>query len=281
MRPYAAVMILELPGERHSSSSGGHRVDHDDRVDAPERLVPLTGAFNFRDLGGYPAGGGNVIKRGRLFRSDGLHQLTDADIDILRSIGLRTIIDLRTPGEVEHSGRGLLGDEAIGYHHLAVVQRSRGEAVGAPAPAGDDLAERYLWYLETGREALVKALGLVAQPSNHPLVFHCTAGKDRTGVLAALVLDILGVEPETIVADYVITADRLELIIDRIRNDPTYSAGMSKVPASRFTVEADTMERFLDGVHAGFGGARAWALGAGVAPDDLDRMRSDLLEPAH
>jgi protein-tyrosine phosphatase len=158
------------------------------------------------------------------------------------------------------------------------VQQSGGEAVGAPAPAGDDLAERYLWYLDTGREALVAALGLVADPTNHPLVFHCTAGKDRTGVLAALVLDILGVEPEVIVADYVITADRLELIVDRIRNDPAYSAGMAKVPDSRFTVEAETMERFLDGLHADFGGARSWAVGAGVSPDDLDRMRADLLE---
>jgi protein tyrosine/serine phosphatase len=255
-------------------------VDHDGRVDVSERLVPLTGAFNFRDLGGYPAGGGQVTKRARLFRSDGLHQLTDADMDILRSIGLSTIIDLRTPGEVEHTGRGLLGHEAIGYHHLAVVQWSGGEAVGAPAPAGDDLAERYLWYLDTGRAALVTALGLVAESTNHPLVFHCTAGKDRTGVLAALVLDILGVEREAIVADYVITADRLELIVDRIRNDPAYSAGMSKVPASRFTVEAATMERFLDGLYANFGGAGAWAVGAGVSPDDLDRMRTDLLEPA-
>jgi len=255
-------------------------VVHDDRVDALERLVPLGGAFNFRDLGGYPAGNGGVTRRRRLFRSDGLHRLTDADMDILRDIGLTTIIDLRTPGEVEHTGRGLLGDEVIGYHHLAVVQRGGGEAVGAPAPAGDDLAERYLWYLDTGRHALVEALALVADPANHPLVFHCTAGKDRTGVLAALVLDILGVDREVIVADYVITADRLELVLDRIRTDPTYSAGMSKVPASRFTVEAGTMERFLDELHAAYGGARSWALGAGVSPTDLDRMRRVLLEPA-
>ena len=201
-------------------------------------------------------------------------------MEILRSLGLSTIIDLRTPGEVRHTGRGLLGDEPIRYHHLAVVQRGSGEAVGAPAPAGDDLAERYLWYLDTGRQALVEALALVADPANHPLVFHCTAGKDRTGVLAALVLDILGVEPGVIVADYVITADRLELILDRIRTDPTYSAGMSKVPASRFTVEAGTMERFLEELHATYGGAGSWAMGAGVSPADLERMREALLEPA-
>jgi hypothetical protein len=119
----------------------------------------------------------------------------------------------------------------------------------------------------------------VAQSSNLPLVFHCTAGKDRTGVLAALVLDILGVERDVIVADYLITADRLELIMGRVRSDPIYSARMTKLPASRFTVEATTMEGFLDGLYAGFGGARSWAIGAGVLPEDMDQMRADLLEP--
>jgi hypothetical protein len=172
-----------------------------------------------------------------------------------------------------------LEEEAIRFHHLAVVQRDRGEAVGAPAPAGDDLAERYLWYLETGRSALVEALRLMAKSSSLPLVFHCTAGKDRTGVLAALVLDILGVERDVIVADYLITADRLELIMGRVRSDPTYSARMAELPASRFTVEATTMERFLNGLYAGFGGARSWAMSAGVLTEDMDQMRAGLLEP--
>src|ERR1035437_6618090 len=138
-------------------------VDHDDRVDFSDRLGPPTGAFNFRDLRGYPGGGGLGTKRGRLCRSDGLHRLTGPDMDVLRSLGLSTVIDLRTPGELEQTGRGLLEEEAIRFHHLAVEQRGGGEAQGARAPAGDDLAERYLWYLEPGRSALVEALRLVAQ----------------------------------------------------------------------------------------------------------------------
>ena len=75
------------------------------------------------------------------------------------------------------------------------------QATAAPAPAGEELSERYLWYLEVGRQALVDVLGLLSDPARLPLVFHCAAGKDRTGVLAASVLDILGVEDEVIVAD--------------------------------------------------------------------------------
>jgi hypothetical protein len=157
---------------------------------------------------------------------------------------------------------------------------AEGEAVAAPAPAGDDLAERYLWYLEVGRESLVEALHLMGGGEHYPLVFHCAAGKDRTGVLAALVLEILGVAREDIVADYVITAERLRFIMERWRADPGFAERMDKVPASRFSVEASTMEAFLDGLRSQFGGARSWALGAGVSAATLDTMTGLLLEPA-
>ena len=99
-------------------------------------------------------------------------------------------------------------------------------------------------------------------------------------MLAALVLDILGVDAEVIVADYVITADRMELILDRYRSDPAFADRMAEVPASRFGVEAATMERFLGELGDRFGGAREWALASGVAREDLDRMKGLLLEPA-
>jgi hypothetical protein len=158
-----------------------------------------------------------------------------------------------------------------------VVREGEGDAVVAPAPGGDDLSERYLWYLDVGRQALVDALRLLGEPASFPLVFHCAAGKDRTGVLAALVLDILGVERGVIVADYVITAERMELIMGRYRADPTFAARLAKVPASRFSVEADTMERFLEALHGRFGGARAWAVSVGVPAGSLDRMEELLL----
>lgn len=246
----------------------------------PERLLPLAGAFNFRDLGGYPVPGGRVTRWGRLFRSDTLHELTPGDVAMLRSMGLATIIDLRTARELELTGRGPLGDLPIAYRHLSVIGEGgeAGEAVAAPAPAGEDLAERYLWYLDTGGKALVDALTMVAGPDSLPLVFHCAAGKDRTGVLAALVLEMLGVAPEAIVADYAITAERMELIMGRYRSDPNFAGRISTVPSSRFSVEGDTMARFIDGLHSRFGGARSWALAAGLSPDALDRMEELLVE---
>jgi len=256
-------------------------------MDARPRLVPLEGSFNFRDLGGYPGLDGRPTRWGRLFRSDALHGLTAADVAHLHAMGLRTVVDLRTERELDRTGRGPLEPEAVAFHHLAVVREgvrgevsADGESMAAPAPPGDDLSERYLWYLEVGRDSLVDALTLLGAADHYPLVFHCAAGKDRTGVLAALALEILGVDRGVIVADYVITAERLALIMERWRSDPGFAERMAKVPPSRFSVEASTMEGFLDGLANRFGGARAWALGAGVPAAALDRMVDLLLEPA-
>jgi protein-tyrosine phosphatase len=255
-------------------------IEHDGPVETPHRLVPLSGAFNFRDLGGYPGLAGRHTRWGRLFRSDTLHELTESDVERLRALGLATIIDLRTTRELVRTGRGLLEPEPVHYRHLSVVVEEDGEATAAPALAGDDLAERYRWYLEVGRGALVEALELVGDPASTPLVFHCAAGKDRTGVLAALVLDILGVDRSVIVADYEITADRMELILGRYRADPKFAARMAELPPSRFGVEAATMERFLDHLYDDFGGARAWAHESGVSPGAVANMQEHLLEPA-
>ena len=103
--------------------------------------------------------------------------------------------------------------EPVRYHHLSVIREGAereadGEAVAAPV--AEDLTERYLWYLDVGGPALAEALVLLGEADSYPLVFHCAAGKDRTGVLAALVLDIVGVDAADIVADYLITESRMD-----------------------------------------------------------------------
>jgi hypothetical protein len=266
----------------------------------PERLVALEGAFNFRDLGGYPSRDGRHTRWGRLFRSDTLHELTQADVEVIRGLGLTTVIDLRTPKELARTGRGLLGPEPIGFHHLSVlgdgtaagepradgpradgtgINDTPGEVMAAPAPVGEDLSARYRWYLDVGRDSLTEALTLIGDLSRLPLVFHCAAGKDRTGVLAALVLDLAGVDHQVIVEDYVITAGRMEPILDRFRrSDPDAAERLAQVPPATYGVEAATMQSFLDGLSSEFGGPRAWAEEAGVPTATLDRIPELLLE---
>ena len=246
-------------------------------METRERLLALIGAHNFRDLGGYPTTDGRATRWGRLFRSDALHELTEDDLEVLRQVGLATVIDLRTATELERTGRGPLGDEPIAYLHASVLQEEGGESVATPAPPEGDQAERYMWYLDVGGDALAKALTLAAGPANQPVVFHCTAGKDRTGVLAALVLDILGVDHSVIVEDYTITATRMELILSRLRRDPVWGNHVAQIPAQQVHAEASTMERFLKLLYERHGGAREWALTAGVSGETLDAMPGDLL----
>jgi hypothetical protein len=242
----------------------------------PPRLIPLVGAYNFRDLGGYPTLDGRTTRWGRLYRSDTLHELTDSDLEALRAIGLSSIIDLRTSAELERTGRGLLGTEPIRHVHLPVVQEG-GTSQGAPADAQEDLHHRYLWYLDIGRSALVSALTMVGDPNAYPLVFHCAAGKDRTGVLAALVLDIVRVERNVIIEDYVLTASRMDLILSRVRGTPDAEARLAEMPQFLLRAEAATMESFLEGLYEIHGGARAWALASGVPEDSLDAMSALLV----
>jgi protein tyrosine/serine phosphatase len=240
------------------------------------RLLPLVGAYNFRDLGGYPTLDGRVTRWGQLFRSDTLSELTDDDLEVLREVGLTSVIDLRTNAELERTGRGLLGDEPIRHVHLPVVQDA-GTSQGAPSEAQEDLASRYLWYLDVGRDALVSALNMVGDPSSYPLVFHCAAGKDRTGVLAALVLDIVGVERNVIVEDYVLTASRMDLILSRLQGGADAEARVAEIPQFLLRAEAVTMQTFLDQLHENHGGARGWALTSGVRAESLDAMSTLLV----
>ncbi len=245
-------------------------------METRERLVALDGAFNFRDLGGYPTTDGRMIRWGRLFRSDTLHELSEADVLRLRGMGLATVIDLRRVVEVERTGRGPLSDEGVQYRHYSVVGEGSDRA---PPDTQEALALRYLWYLDVGRDALVSTLTMVGNPDCQPLVFHCTAGKDRTGVVAALVLELLGIERSVIAADYALTASRMDLILSRLRRQSDAEARVAEIPQVMFGAEAKTMETFLDLLSAHHGGARAWALAAGVPEESIDAM-SALLVPA-
>ena len=162
-------------------------------MDTDARLVPLEGSFNFRDLGGYPAPDGRTTRWGRLYRSRRPAR-TDRPTTWSDCVSWACAPwSTCGPSASWPAPAGVRSEpEEVAFHHLAVVQGGRpgrrhaggaadGESVAAPAAAGDDLAERYLWYLEVGRASLVTALTLLGGDEHYPLVFHCAAGKDRTG----------------------------------------------------------------------------------------------------
>ena len=240
--------------------------------------MALEGAFNFRDLGGYPVGGSGRVRWATVYRSDALHSLSTADLETLESLGVDRIIDLRSLTEIERTGRGGLALRQVEYLTASVIPTLGSEATGAPS--SDNLAERYMWYLDVGREAIAETFEILATPGTGAIVFHCAAGKDRTGVLAALLLEVLGVSGDDIVADYVLTDQALPSILDRLSQDPVHGAAVAQIPDSRRTVQPDAMRGFLQLLDQRHGGARAWLEMAGVKPRSIDALRTRLLDPS-
>jgi len=179
-----------------------------------DRRLPLEGATNFRDVGGYRSTDGRTVRWGRVFRSDALHLLTDDDVAALRDLGLATVFDLRRDVERERSpsvahGEGVRTEVlAIGgaasQHPELVDQILAGELA-----AVDDayMVNEYLKMVDDHAADFGRLLSALAEPGALPALFHCTAGKDRTGVAAALLLLVLGVDLETVLDDYELSSE--------------------------------------------------------------------------
>jgi len=246
-----------------------------------DRWVKLAGCENARDLGGLRLAGGGLTRSGVLVRSDTLQWLTAEDARVLAGdVGLRTVIDLRAELEAAREGTGPLPD-LIDYHNVSFVP---GEWVMPDDPRfplivqdfrSIDQVEHYLNIPRLAGERVARVLRLLARPGATPALFHCAAGKDRTGVLAAILLEIAGVEPGEIVADYELTNLRLAAVDARLAKAPSYRSSLEGVPedVDRTRCRPEVMAGFLAGLAREWGGAAGWARAAGVGEDELAALR--------
>lgn len=161
---------------------------------------------NLRDLGGYRTGDGREVRWGRLYRSDSLAKLGPAEWAQLRAdLGLRTVLDLRYPFEIAAKGR-VPPTAGVAYWNLSIQHRPYDQTVLPPEVApGPYFADRYAELALDGTVELRRALEIIAHSGSTPLAMHCSSGKDRTGVLSALVLALLGVSGDDIAADFALT----------------------------------------------------------------------------
>jgi len=267
------------------SAGGGtrnlQRVTHDDpgsSTDETIRQLPFAGAFNFRDLGGYRGAGGREVRWKTLFRADALHRLADHELDVLEELGVRTVLDLRTTAEVDN---GRLEAEHLGitHHHLPVLGETWAPLDLDPdADAGEVLGSLYIQMLDVGAPALGGAMHLLADDANLPAVFHCAAGKDRTGVLAALVLTVIGVDDAVIVEDYALSALAMEQLVERLRVDaPDALSAMNDQPSAYLAAPVEAMHTFLGHLRSRHGSAEGYLSSIGVGPDVVDGLRTTLL----
>lgn len=252
----------------------------------PSRHVELETCCNFRDLGGYPAAGGMRTRWRTLFRADGLISLSDADRDVLRALGIRIVIDLRSDLEVQVRGRFVDEVGGVAYHHLPLIDSVPGMEQGPEAAEVADwtdtdyVARRYATYLDDGAASLQTALDLLADTGNLPAVFHCSVGKDRTGVLAAVVLGLLGVPDEVIVDDYALSASAMTSVLERLRREFAEAGQeVERYAPVILSAQPQSMAGFIDVLRQRFGSFERLAEALDRA-SVVERLRHVLLEPS-
>ncbi|MFI6925087.1 tyrosine-protein phosphatase [Nonomuraea spiralis] len=206
------------------------------------RHIEFANLCNFRDVGGYAAQDGRTVRWQRLYRADSLGWLAGDDLPAFHALRVRTVIDLRHPFEVERAGR-VPETEGLRYRNLPVEGR-RWNLAEFREETGVEryLADRYLEVTEDGVDNLRAAVETVAVADNAPVVIHCAAGKDRTGLLTALILSLVGVAEDDIVADYALTGLATERFISDWRTrhpDAPMWPGFGLAPAQ-------AMRLFLD-----------------------------------
>lgn len=247
----------------------------------------VEGAVNLRDVGGYRTRDGRVVRHGRIYRSGMMHTITPAGLTTLRDVlGVRTVVDLRNAQELEADGVSPFRDYGIAWRNAPIggetvtTPEERRERVKAYVANNVDWCESYVNMTRRNAAAFRDLFEAMADGEGTPLVFHCSGGRDRTGVGAALLLSSLGVDDETIARDYALTGALLQPHVDCFQRQME-AVGMTRESWARLLeTNADAMRRFLAYLQGEHGGAEGYLRQTGVPDSCFAGAREHLLSPS-
>ena len=283
----AANGCYHVSAHRHPPSRCFFEVELQDgrAIHTAERVLPLEGPANFRDLGGYETADGRRLAWSTVYRADGLDRLTGRDSETLYDLGIKLLCDLRTDAEVEARPDPML--EGIVYCHMPIFAKDplgRAAAIFNRHRLDVMFKEFYRTAIvDAGAPVLGEVLRLIADPANLPLVIHCAGGKDRTGVAAALLLHVCGVPRDVIVADYSLT----NLSIDKTLSNIRQVFGGTKPPGGLrieqlypvLSARPELIEQALTHIDASYGSIDQYLRGpAGLSDRDAEAIRVNLLQ---
>ena len=230
------------------------------------RRIPFERTFNFRTLGGYAAMDGKMTKYGVLYRCGWLSGLTDGDKQRIMALGVRTVIDLRGADEVSKMPGSFANDEDVELVHIDLLSDlDPREVYGVNFAAEDFLPKLYEKIVFDCGEKIKGFIETVARRiSEGAVLFHCSAGKDRTGIMSMLLLGIAGVDKLDILADYQVSA--------------TYSSHMFSFAKAVTISPASHMEGIINTIEEKFGGIMPFVKHLGITDEQLDAIRVIFLE---
>ncbi|WP_223735087.1 tyrosine-protein phosphatase [Streptomyces purpurogeneiscleroticus] len=264
---------------------------------ATVRHIPLQGAVNVRDLGGYRTGKGRQVRYGQVFRADALGKLTDADVARLSEMRLRTVVDFRVPLEVEHDGADRLPEgltaasrpvDDLGLYARTMAAIDSKDPVEQQEMLGDGKAEELMRAIyrnfvtsPENRRQFATVVRDIARHGRSPLLYHCTSGKDRTGWLSYLLLRAVGV-PATTATDDFLLSNAFRAEADRKTREGLEQAGLMENPDLLIPlqeVRADYLRAALDQAERDYGGLDGYLTdGLGLTPATLAGLRARLLK---
>jgi protein-tyrosine phosphatase len=239
------------------------------------RHIPLTGTYNIRDLGGYKTRVGTQTHWRKLLRADSLHNLSPEARDELLKLGVKTVIDLRNADELEQSPNPFANHDGVKYLNVPLFA---GLARAGTQPS--NLIQIYQTALEHSQDEFRTVLRQIAE-SDGVTLFHCTAGKDRTGLIAALILGTLEVSDQQIIEDYALTSTYIQPLLETLREDAIAKGYNLDWYNQLLTSEPNTMQVTLEHLQTKYGGARDYLemLGLELEIENLRRnMLNDLPE---
>ena len=265
--------IIEADGRRHIVS---------------ERLLPLRGALNVRDLGGLPAAGGKMTRWGLLYRAGHLAGLTRSDLDYLRGIGLRTVVDFRSDAEIKKHPNSYLKKLSVDYRQVPIgdkegnVQRALKRQIFSADPEAFDsrafVADLNRQFVDQLAHQYAPFFALLGQPRRAPILWYCAAGKDRTGFATAIVLDALGVARARIMDDFLMSNYYRHAKNERNLRKAILAGVDRRIAEPLLVVDASYLQHAFDEIDRKFGSTPAFlAAELGVDAAALQRLRATYL----
>ncbi|MDG4767282.1 tyrosine-protein phosphatase [Solwaraspora sp. WMMD406] len=238
------------------------------------RSLAFSTMFNFRDIGGYQGLDGRTVRWQRVYRADSPHRLDTDDEAAFTALGVRTVIDLRRPAEIDQYGR-IRHADGLDYHNVHLVHQDWNEIpYSEDQGAARYLADRYHDLAEQAADGIVAAISLIAEEQTAPTVVHCMAGKDRTGVVCAMTLSLLGVRDSVIAEDYALSTAGSDRLLAWLH---TQHETKSLVPVPYFSCPAEAMQMFLTELGQRHGSVEGYLRDAGLPGDRIVALREHLL----